>query len=106
MFSGRMTAGFRSPALQWFVQQIVEELVIAQVLVRRSSGAFELRHVDDRDVAADKLETAGPNDALAIAQFTQVGAFRPLKSAPSLQRGWRILARTELELELALGRLY
>jgi hypothetical protein len=101
-----MTASFRSPALQWFVQQIGDELIVAQVLVRRFSDGFDLRHVEDREIAADKLKTVGPNDAVAIAQFTQAAAFRPLKSAPTLQRGWRILAKTDLDLEVALGFLY
>jgi hypothetical protein len=101
-----MAVGFRSPALEWFIQQIGDELLVAQVLVRREQGGFELRHAEDRDASADKLKLAGPNDALAIAQFTGSGAFRPLKSAPNLRRGWRILAPTDLELEAALNRLY
>ena len=101
-----MAVGFRSPALEWFIQQIGDELLVAQVLVRREQGGFELRHAEDRGVTADKLKLGGPDDALAIAQFTESGAFRPLRSAPNLRRGWRIFARTDLELEVALNRLY
>jgi hypothetical protein len=101
-----VTAAYRSPALQWFVQQIKDELVVAQVLVRRQEDGFELRHVADRETDAGKLTTASAEDAAGIAQFTEEGAFRPLKSAPNLRRGWRILARSDLELEAALNRLY
>jgi hypothetical protein len=41
-----------------------------------------------------------------MAQFTSAGAFRPLKSAPNLRRGWRVAAADETELELALSHLY
>jgi hypothetical protein len=101
-----MATGFRNPALEWFIQQIGDELLVAQVLVRPEQGAFELRHAEDRKTNAEKLKLASPEDALAIAQVTESGAFRPLKSAPNLRRGWRILARTDLELEGALNRLY
>src|SRR5688572_16490593 len=101
-----MAVGFRSPALDWFIQQIGDELLVAQVLVRREQGGFELRHAEDREASADTLKLAGPDEALAIAQFTEGRAFRPLKSAPNLGRGWRIFAPTDLELEGALNRLY
>jgi hypothetical protein len=101
-----MAVGFRSPALEWFIQQLGDELLVAQVLVRREQGGFDLRHAEDREANADKLKLSGPDDALAIAQFTESRAFRPLKSAPNLRRGWRIFALTDLELEVALNRLY
>jgi hypothetical protein len=34
------------------------------------------------------------------------GAFRPLKTSPNLQTGWRFLAREEAQLEFALNTLY
>ena len=101
-----MTAAYRNPALQWFVQQIKDKLVVAQVIVRRGEDNFELRHVADRATDADKLTNACAEDAAGIAQFAEEGAFRPLKSAPNLRRGWRMLARSDLELEAALNRLY
>lgn len=102
----QMTAGFRSPALDWFVRQIGDELLVAQVLVQREADCFELRHVADRDSLADQLELVGADDALGIAQFTDDGALRPLKSSPNLRRGWRMLANSDLALETALNRLY
>ena len=101
-----MTAGFRSPALQWFVQQIGGELLVAQVLLRRKSGAFELRHVADGGISSEKLTLQPPEVAQGIALTTEDGFFRPLKSAPNLRRGWLILAKSDLELEIALNGFY
>jgi hypothetical protein len=101
-----MAVGFRSPALEWFIQQIGDELLVAQVLVRREQDGFELRHAEDRKASAEDLKLVGAEDALTVAQFAESGAFRPLKSAPNLRRDWRIFAHTDLELEGALNRLY
>jgi hypothetical protein len=101
-----MTAPFRNPALEWFAGQIGDELLVAQVVIRRDGATYELRHVADRDVSAERLQVTAPENARMIVQFTEAGAFRPLKSAPNLKRGWRILCRSDAELELALNRLY
>ena len=101
-----MTAGFRSPALQWFVQQIGVELLVAQVLLRRKGDGFELRHVADVGVSSEKLALQPPESAHAIAQISEDGSFRPLKSSPDLRRGWLILARSDLEIETALNGFY
>jgi hypothetical protein len=101
-----MTAGFRSPALQWFVQQVGDELLVAQVLVHRKSGGFELRHVADREVSSEKLALQPPAGAHGIAQVAENGSFRPLKSSPNLRRGWLILAKSDLELETTLNWIY
>jgi len=101
-----MTAGFRSSALQWFVQQIGDELLVAQVLVHRQKGGYELRHIADREVSSDKLILQLPEGAHGIAQVAEDGSFRPLKSCPNLRRGWLILAKSDLELETALNGFY
>jgi hypothetical protein len=41
-----------------------------------------------------------------LAQFTAQGAFRPLKSAPTLRSGWRVVLADEAALSLALNQLY
>jgi hypothetical protein len=101
-----MIAGFRSPALQWFDEQIGNELLIAQVLLRRKNGGFELRHVADREVSPEKLTLQPPEGAHGIAQMAEDGSFRPLKSSPNLRRGWLIVAKSDLELETALNAFY
>jgi sirohydrochlorin cobaltochelatase len=95
-----------NPALKAFVAHLREETVVAQVLICRDGAGFELRQVADREASAESLRRVKPEEARARAQFTAEGEFRPLKSAPSLQRGWRMTAATDAELELALAGLY
>ena len=101
-----MTAGFRSPALQWFVQQIGDELLVAQVLLRRKSDGFEIRHVADHEVPSETLALQLPESARGIAETAEDGSFRPLKSSPTLRRGWLIFAKSDFELETALDGFY
>jgi len=95
-----------NPALTAFLGAFDTETILAQVLIRRAGNAFELRHVADRDAGADKLELLTVARLRPMAQFTAAGAFRPLKAAPNLRRGWRALAPDEDALELALNNLY
>ena len=101
-----MGVPFRNPALDWFVEWFEEELVLGQVRIRRRDNAFELRHVEDWAKSAEQLKDVAPEGAREIAQFTEEGVFRPLKSAPTLRRGWRIAAGSAGDLETALNRLY
>jgi hypothetical protein len=95
-----------NPALKEFAAQIGSELVLAQVLIRRSGAGYELRHVVDRDATPESLRVIKGNEARLLAQYTAGGVFRPLKSAPTLQRGWRMPLAGDLELEAALSQLY
>lgn len=94
-----------SPALTAFIAQPGDELAFAQVLVRRVGAGFELRHRDDAP-AADSLRTVTVDSLRDLAQTTEAGAFRPLKSAPNLRRGWRVHVPDEPRLDVALGHLY
>jgi hypothetical protein len=95
-----------NPALEKFVAQIGNELVLGQVLILRCERGFELRHVQDRSFAPEQLRTLALAELRALARFTASGAFRPLKSAPNLRAGWRALAATNAELETVLNQLY
>ncbi len=95
-----------NPALEKFVAQLGHELVLAQVLIRRRSPDYELRHMDDRDRPEAELQPIAFTGLRALAQFTADGAFRPLKSAPNLQTGWRATTANDVELERALNQLY
>jgi hypothetical protein len=95
-----------NPALSAFVAGLGAESVFGQVGIRRMERGFELRHVADRESDPATLRLLGENDLRSLAQFTAGGAFRPLKSAPDLQRGWRATARDEGALGLALNQLY
>ena len=93
-----------NPALRAFAALIAPEFTLGQVFLRRGVEGFELRHVADRAVAT--LRTITSEDLRSFAQFTSSGAFRPLRSAPNLETGWRCLTRNEEELETALRHLY
>lgn len=95
-----------NPALEKFAAQLGHELVLAQVLITRSERGYELRQAVDRGVPADQLRLLALEELRSLAQFTAAGAFRPLKSAPNLQTGWRVVTADDAELESALNQLY
>jgi len=95
-----------NPALEKFVASFGDELVLAQVLIRRQARGFELRHVADRARAETALRSVPVPGLREVAQCTTYGAFRPLKSAPNLPSGWRTLPATDAELGTALNHLY
>lgn len=99
-------AGFENPALKAFIAQLRDELEFGHVLVRREANSFELRHVEDRDVPSRELHSMPLDRLRTLAQFTTAGTFRPLKSAPDLQRGWHFTAHDDAALEAALNILH
>ena len=97
---------FRNPALEAFVAVLGPELVFGQVCIRTAGTGHELCHVADRDEAPSRLRRVAVEELRALAQTTKEGAFRPLKSAPSLPCGWFTPIRNTTELERALNHLY
>lgn len=95
-----------NPALAKFAAQIESELVLAQVLITRKERGYDLRHIADRSTPDGNLRLLALLELRTLAQFTASGAFRPLKSAPNLQSGWRVVVGTDAELEAALRHLY
>ena len=94
------------PALQAFLAQIGRELVLGQALIRRVEPGYEVRHVADRDRAANTLRELRLTDLRELARFTASGAFRPLKAAPSLPAGWLLRVKDDAAFETAMGQLY
>jgi 4Fe-4S binding protein/cobalt chelatase family protein len=99
-------AAATNPAVEALIARIGDDLLLGQVSIGRTGKSFELRHVADRDAPAEKLRRVQPGELRGPAQFTSGGGFRPLKSAPDLQTGWRSTAHDAAELELALNQLY
>ena len=99
-------AELNNPALKAFCASLKDELLLAQVLVRRQSAGFELSHVSDRDAAARTLQLVAVGELRVLANHALNGEFRPIKAAPNLRSGWRCHAASEAELELALNQLY
>ncbi|MFB6308090.1 MAG: DR2241 family protein [Haloarculaceae archaeon] len=51
---------------------------------------YDLRHTEDADTPGEELtEHDDPLEARRIAKHDDDGKYRPLKTAPTLQRGWR-----------------
>ena len=86
----------------------VDDFLMGQLrVVRLPDGGHELRHRDDTArPAAELAPHADPEDAGALALYDDVGAYRPLKTAPNLRHGWRLVVPDAAGLELALGLFY
>ncbi len=102
----QVMATFVNPALAAFTSRLGAELVFAQVLIRRDGEGFTLHHVADAGAPAEPLRAVTIEALHALVQTTGDGTFRPLKSAPNLQRGWHARAANTAELGTALERLY
>jgi sirohydrochlorin cobaltochelatase len=70
-----------------------------------SEGRYELRHREDSTVENLTLFTR-VTDARPLSFFTSAGEYRPLKTAPSLQRGWRLELASVDDLRIALDYFY
>lgn len=77
-----------------------------QILVQKGDdSAFVLLHRDD--ASRDRLQTyRDAEDAIEIAKYDDAGNYRALKTAPNLQRGWRLELATVEELRCALDYFY
>jgi sirohydrochlorin cobaltochelatase len=78
---------------------------VGQVLIRRLPNGWELRHEADAD-STGLATHAGPAAARALANVDAAGAYRPLKTAPNLRRGWVLFARDVAELRKAIEAFY
>ena len=74
-------------------------------IATNADGSFSLCHIADRDQDGLQVHHAA-HDALFIARNDASGAFRPLHSSPTLNRGWRLDLATLDELRLALDFFY
>ena len=80
-------------------------LYFGQILVKKTTDRFVLSHRDDE--AIDHLRMfRSAEDAIEIAKYDDAGNYRPLKTAPSLCRGWRLELDTLEDLIRALNYFY
>ncbi len=104
------STGLLAPSVRHstLLDRVNESLIIGQILTwGGADGGHELRHRDDAGHPADGLEAhADPEDAAALALYDDAGAYRPLKTAPNLRHGWRLLVPDEESLRLALELFY
>jgi len=71
-------------------------------------GQYELRHHLDADAPNAALDSLAPlpEAARAIALYDAAGHYRPLKTAPTLRRGWRLTLSTIGQLHQVLDAFY
>ena len=97
---------FHSTVSDMLRDRIQPEFVFCQVLIKRDASGFALRHALDRVADGRCLKKVQIPELRGIAQSTAAGAFRPLKSAPTLQQGWQVLAKSIEDVIDALDHLY
>jgi sirohydrochlorin cobaltochelatase len=79
---------------------------IGQILIHPlPDGSYELRHVED--AGREDLEPhEGSPAARPLSFFDAKGEYRPLKTAPTLRRGWKLKLADAADLRLALDHFY
>lgn len=66
------------------------QLHVTVTLAEDSERQYEIRHQDDADVPAEDLtDYTDPGEARQLGKRDERGRYRPLKTAPTLRRGWR-----------------
>ena len=77
------------------------------VVLVSDNGWLLCHHLDASHAGTGTLTRHSvPEAAREIAKRDEAGAFRPLKTAPTLRRGWEIFLTTTADLHLALDLLY
>ncbi|HEV2803858.1 MAG TPA: DR2241 family protein [Chthoniobacterales bacterium] len=79
---------------------------IGQIAIEsHAGGTFALRHRDDGS-RTDLATYHEPDAAHELARFDDAGNYRPLKTAPNLRHGWRLILQSRPGLRLALDAFY
>ncbi len=84
-------------------------MLLGQIVCCNEDGSpiHELRHRDDAARPASELILhRDPEEAAQLALYDDAGAYRPLKTAPNLRHGWRLVVAGEAALRLALDLFY
>lgn len=81
--------------------------VMGQIRITPEDHSYTLRHLDDVSIPAEELTLyTRPADAREIARNDSRGEFRPIKTAPTLIRGWQLQLPDLASLQLALEFFY
>jgi hypothetical protein len=99
----------REALVQWVEAAGDEGRAFLQVrLLQTGDGQYEIRHARDvhRSLASLGTVTPDPYAARFIAQMTNEGEHRPLKTAPNLRQGWALVDLDARALWTALDYLY
>ena len=99
-----MSAPAQERALEdWLAQGL---RCLGQIAIEcRDDGTFALSHRDD--AARDDLTVHEiPDAAVELARFDDAGIYRPLKTAPTLRHGWKLILENLGALNAALDLFY
>lgn len=92
------------------IGQLLESLLaekssrIGQLEITASAGGFVVCNRDD--VGRDDVSPHQIKDLSEIAKFDDSGNYRPLKTAPNLQHGWKIFINNAEALQQAIDAIY
>lgn len=79
---------------------------IGQVSIEaRDDGTFALTHREDAS-RNDLVPYGQADEAASLARFDDAGNYRPLKTAPNLRHGWRLMLPDRSALGIALDLFY
>jgi sirohydrochlorin cobaltochelatase len=79
---------------------------IGQISIEaQDDGTFALNHREDAP-RNDLVPYAQADDAARLARFDDAGKYRPLKTAPNLRHGWRLILPDRSALGIALDLFY
>ena len=79
--------------------------LLGEISVMTHGTGYSIRHQEDAGQTELTLFTA-PQDAREIAKYDATGNFRPLKSAPTLKRGWELQLADAAAVRHALDYFY
>lgn len=99
----------RAELLAWITGAGTRGQSFLQVrLLATGEDRFEIRHIRDvhRSLASLSVISSDPYTAREIAQVTNAGEHRPLKTAPNLRQGWALVELNGQGLWTALDYLY
>lgn len=98
----RMSRDLTGALVKWLEAGCTQ---IGEIAIRKHRVGFELRH--HADEVLEELSTwTRPEDARTLANLDADNKFRPLKTAPSLRRGWRLMLPDIASLRRALDYFY
>lgn len=101
-------AAARAALLAWVDEAGAEGRTFLQAHLRATGGGrYEARHARDASLPLDALEVGtDPFAARGIAQTTDAGEHRPLKTSPNLRGGWALVGLDGRGLWTTLDYLY
>src|SRR4029453_3837796 len=93
------------PIEQALQAELGDHCYCGQILIRKTNDGFVLSHRED-DARNDLQTCRNTEEAVEISKYDDAGNYRPLKTAPNLRHGWRLILKTLGELKRPPDYLY